>query len=261
MLPLKRRVFQNLLYDCEDILKATHVTEYHKGNTKVALTAFINKKKVVLKSIFAASYYKTHTLGQFLLETLMLRQLNNQHLVKLLGFCVRGYDDVRTIKGPVLSKGFMGVYEYGPNIEHQIHHYNTSQLINLGQDLLELLYYFHHSPLGSIRHPDFKLKQFISVDGVSKLVDLDELYAGDDPSCKTKSEKICANYNTTCVMHKCYNYDVKFNIRQWLRIFEHLAKYIYNTKALQALQVATYQTNITIESAQRSLNLFKESVL
>ena len=265
-LPVRKTVFPKLTYGCEDIHKATNITEIHYGNRKVSHMAFINNRKVVLKTIWHFRI-KGDTIGQFLMETFMLRQLNNPHLVKLLGFCARGYDNDRTKNERVLDKGIIGVYEFGSMIYLHEHEYTVPQLINFGQGILELIDYFQRALIGHIFAPDLKIKQFISVNGVPKLVDLEDFYAGDNPSCKAnkrKSAKICTKYNSACIMDKCYNYNVKFNISQWVIIVAELFLYSNNLESLEAvktLQIATNPSNITVESVKHSFIIFKHSVL
>ena len=114
-------------------------------------------------------------------------------------------------------------------------------------DLVDLMLFFDTSPLGSLRVRDFRIDQFITVDGRIKLTDLDDVDAKRRP-CNSAADCTvggrshnttlpcqsghCVRYSSTSNLHEldkkflnhCFNYDNPDLVRRDLKTLSQKLK-------------------------------------
>ncbi|XP_070572424.1 extracellular tyrosine-protein kinase PKDCC-like [Ptychodera flava] len=185
------------LLGCKQLDTIQILAKIGQGYSKVVQEGLYGRTHVAVKSVAAVvrdvqsclksnNYKKTedcYLLSNYKLlkEALMLRELKHESIVKLLGVCVRSENPSPYIH----ERGITSVVELGSRdavLLPQLKKLPWIQRLKISQSLASLLSYMAESPLGSLRIPDFKEEQFVMVDDVIKLSDVDDV-TNLEPSC------------------------------------------------------------------------------
>ena len=144
---------------------------------------------------------------KLLKEILMAIQLDHPGVIKLLGYCVRHEE---TVQNPDLKHhGVVAVYEKAKPINKKDQKSVAIETnIDLSLQLLNLLYFLDHSPLGSVAVQDLKTSNMMVVGGQIKLSDLDDV---NSMVAKCSSSKKCL-YGTPCIAGRCTKENAALNM-------------------------------------------------
>ncbi|CAC5426379.1 PKDCC [Mytilus coruscus] len=143
----------------------------------------------------------------FMKDILMRDQLDHPSIIKMLGFCVNHLKhDLNIYKGYLPFGDISAVYEFGQEFKIAKVKFKIEERLNHAVDLADLIFYLHHSPLGSLKLVDFlPYDHFLMVKGKIKLIDLDYI-SNVEPSCEFSTG--CAYYNITC--QPLNNYEIQY---------------------------------------------------
>ncbi len=207
----------HLEFDCSNIHEINITRELGRGTFKTAFLGVYSGKTVVVKMVTDKSPAFAKCVGELdmtkwerrchslptmhiMKEILLLLQLRHRNFLDLLGFCVRG-DDIRSRS--LKEHGVIAVYEYGDmvNVSH-MGLWPLSRRLDTAIQLLDLVIYAEHSPLGSLRLGDMKLSNFLFVGPSIKFSDADLVTAQE-----------------RCVETRCLGYNAKFNLMRIHRLF------------------------------------------
>ena len=201
-----------------------------RGKFKTTDVGIFNGEKVAVKYFYKDTLKEeeSNELRQFLFmkEIFMLNQLDHPGLIKMLGYCVKPFQE-NSIKFIPRRMGITAVYEFGEIFNVTTLSLSVEQRIKYVLDLADLLLYLENSPLGSLRIGDFKSTHFLMVKNIIKLIDFD-YFNNVEPLCKTKLVAKC-EYNITCYRPKnsgnvpcgpgtrcysgiCYGFNAKINM-------------------------------------------------
>ncbi|XP_053191753.1 extracellular tyrosine-protein kinase PKDCC [Scomber japonicus] len=204
-------------------------------------------------------------------EMVLLQRLQHPNIIKLRGHCAGD------------SGGQGGRGQGGERVTVILEQGNPLQMIQLLQspwedrfrvclDLVRLLHFLSHSPLGSVALLDFQPRQFVTVSGELKLTDLDDASA-EETVCQTDAD--CSlqfphrNFTLPCsAQGVCEGLNEKMNIYNAYRYFftyllphqappdlTHLVDHIMNsTGELKA------DINQTLEAFEHILLLYKSGL-
>ncbi|XP_072043919.1 extracellular tyrosine-protein kinase PKDCC-like [Amphiura filiformis] len=157
---------------------------------------------------------------KLLKEITLSLQLNHRNILKILGYCVRS----EHMSSSLHDHGVVLISELGLKVSKMlVRKSNWAQKIQHCIDILDLMDYLEHSPVGSLGVYDFKVSQFVLVNGTIKLSDLDDLSAGE-PSCSTTDDcriKVIGEPGLTvnCTNNRCIGYNAKHNLLQCTHTF------------------------------------------
>ncbi|KAM4690532.1 extracellular tyrosine-protein kinase PKDCC-like [Rhinophrynus dorsalis] len=265
---------------CEDLAYLTGIHYLGSGFTKLVVKGtLLNGKEIALKSIhgegndmkscverygdhvgcYKLATYKLHK------EVILLQTLRHPGIIQLQGQC---YDN--TIAPDVRVTAML---ELGSPLEMiQLLQTPWEERFKICLELVNLLHYLAHSPLGSVALLDFQPRQFVLVDESLKLTDLDdatmqELACTEDRDCvldfpsRTFSVK-CSAAGT------CTGANEKRNLFNAYRFF---FTYLLPHSAPPALQPLLldimnmtgdlhFGINETYEAFQNILNLYKSGM-
>ena len=171
-------------------------------------------------------------------EIMMLRSLHHSTLVEMQYYCLRN-------EGDNCAKQAILITELGePLTNMRLLRMTWIQRLNLIKDLIKILHFAEHNPLGTLGMADLRRQQFILVESKRKikklkLADLDDIIIGE-PTCSTSSDcnskpvtlleillltlltfYILTDLNITipCIADRCHGYNAKVNIRKSFREF------------------------------------------
>ncbi|XP_077996169.1 extracellular tyrosine-protein kinase PKDCC-like [Glandiceps talaboti] len=193
------------------------------GRTHVAVKSVSTAVHDVQSCLNSGSYKKTedcYLLANYKLlkEALMLRELKHNNIIKLLGLCVRSEKHSPYIH----ERGITSVVELGSQDAVQLHKLRKlpwQQRLKICQSIARLLDFMSDSSLGSLQIPDFKEEQFVMVNGVIKLSDVDDV-TNVEPVCdsnlqclidarqigiKCHSNYHCIGMNAALNLYRAYN--------------------------------------------------------
>lgn len=142
-------------------------------------------------------------------DILLSQQLGHPNLIKLLGYCARS--DV-TLTKTVGEHGLIAIYEYGDQLDRDIiKSWSLQRRINSAINLLELLIYMEHSPIGNVNLRDLKPAHIFIVEGVMKMTDLDDATTIEH-GCQDPQDT--CNYGVPCIDGRCRGSNTNNNLRR-----------------------------------------------
>lgn len=161
-------------------------------------------------------------------ETLILQQLNHPGIVKLLGFCVRSEESEAS---DLSEHGVIVIEEYASRFMLSgLQVLPWQKRLKHARDLASLLYYLEHSPLGSLKVPDFKEPHFLMKNGTIKLTDFDDV-SNLEPPCAAsyvhsregsfdhESSRSTCEFDLPCQMAMCVGRNAKINLKNTRKLF------------------------------------------
>ncbi|XP_072163411.1 extracellular tyrosine-protein kinase PKDCC-like [Diadema setosum] len=149
---------------------AVKSTSMQVKNVKDCLQQGIYKKK---EDCLILAMYKV------LKEAMILRQVRHPNVIKLLGLCARSENGSPNIR----ERGVTLVVELGSPVHlHELVEMPWQTRVKLCMDMGNLLQFLENSPMGSTAISDFRDEQFVLVDGVLVLADVDDL-SSTEPDC------------------------------------------------------------------------------
>ncbi|XP_073729083.1 extracellular tyrosine-protein kinase PKDCC [Misgurnus anguillicaudatus] len=217
---------------CGSIDNVTNVHYLGSGYTKAVYKAALNSSfSVALKSVdFGghdmencvkkyASSKDCYKLASFKIvkEMTLMERLQHPNILKLYGYC---YQDSNDIKDTVTA-----ITELGSPLEMiQLLQTPWEERFRICLSLMRLLHYLSHSPLGSVTLLDFRPRQFVLVEGVLKVTDLDDASVEETP-CSPSSPSDCLmefparNFTLSCHKGRCQEMNEKRNLYNAYRFF------------------------------------------
>ncbi|XP_054827628.1 extracellular tyrosine-protein kinase PKDCC-like [Eublepharis macularius] len=266
---------------CADLEGATGVRPLASGITKRVSRALLPPagEEVALKAVHGAGLDVSRCVQRYghpagcrrlaayklLKEMSLLRCLDHPGVVKLRGQC---YD---TSVNPEMK--ITTIMELGTPLE-MIHLLQTpwEKRFKICLDLVELLQYLANSPLGSIALLDFQPRQFVMVDGVLKVTDLDDI-STEELSCQTDKDCVLEfptkNFSLKCAVHgKCEGINERRNLFNAYRYFfmyllPHAAPLVLQPilkDILNATGDLRFGANETLRAFQKVLHLYKSGL-
>nr|XP_054749349.1 extracellular tyrosine-protein kinase PKDCC-like [Lytechinus pictus] len=191
---------QQQIYSCKhtDIIKVGKTIG--QGHTKVVQEGTLLGRKVAVKSagmqvksvkdcLERGIYHKKEdclllAMYKVLKEAMILRQVRHPNIVKLIGLCARSEIGSPNIK----ERGITLVVELGRPVHlHELVEESWARRVKYCIEIGRLLQYLEDSPMGSTTISDFRDEQFVMVDGVLKLSDVDDL-SSTEPDCDQNME-------------------------------------------------------------------------
>nr|XP_034952973.1 extracellular tyrosine-protein kinase PKDCC-like [Zootoca vivipara] len=267
---------------CAELSGATGVRLVGSGITKLVQRAVLPRgggHEVALKSVHPAgrdvsrcAQRYAHPSGcyrlaayKLLKEMVLLQSLEHPGIVKLHGQC---YDPSLDPEMKVVT-----VLELGVPLEMiQLLQTPWEERFKLCLELVELLHYLAKSPLGSLALLDFQPRQFVMVNGVLKVADLDDV-STEELSCKGDGdctlEFPTKSFFLRCsAQGKCEGINEKRNLFNAYRYFftyllPHTAPFVLQPilkDILNATGDLRYGTNETLRAFQRVLHLYKSGL-
>lgn len=228
-LHFKSRRRERVIVDCAEIQNITEKHYIASGWTKAVYRGFIGSKEVAMKTVdiggqdvsncvkwgqtLAECYYRAAQ--KIIKEIVLLQELENENLVKVLGYCVPqeqyNGDDVTLVSL---------ITELGETIDLiRLLPMSWEDRLRISYDLTKLIHFMSHSPHGSIVMNDFRHQQFVLVKGQLKLSDIDDIGIGE-PQCNSLND--CAVHSTSvslqftakipCQKGRCVGLNEKKNI-------------------------------------------------
>ncbi|XP_013931272.1 PREDICTED: extracellular tyrosine-protein kinase PKDCC-like, partial [Thamnophis sirtalis] len=195
---------------CAQLSGLSDVGVVGAGITKLVLRAVLSPggEEIALKSVHWAGSDVSrcvqrygHAEGCFQLaaykllkETILLQTLDHEGIIKLHGKCYNNslYPEMKVVS----------MLELGSPLEMiQLLQLPWEERFKICLDLVELLNYLANSPLGSIALLDFQPRQFVMVNGLLKVTDLDDV-STEELSCKTDQDCIL-KFPTKTFFLKC----------------------------------------------------------
>uniref|UniRef100_A0A8C6VM80 Protein kinase domain-containing protein n=1 Tax=Naja naja TaxID=35670 RepID=A0A8C6VM80_NAJNA len=251
------------------------------GITKLVLRAVLSPggEEIALKSVHwtgsdvsrCVQRY-SHAEGCFQLaaykllkETILLQTLDHEGIIKLHGQCYNNslYPEMKVVS----------MLELGTPLEMiQLLQIPWEERFKICLDLVELLYYLANSPLGSIALLDFQPRQFVMVNGLLKVTDLDDV-STEELSCKRDQDCILKFPTKTfflkCASRRnCKGINEKRNLFNAYRYFftyllPHTAPIALQPilkDILNATGDLRYGANETLRAFQKVLHLYKSGL-
>ncbi|XP_066982124.1 extracellular tyrosine-protein kinase PKDCC-like isoform X2 [Macrobrachium rosenbergii] len=211
---------------CSNLHAVTNLTVIGAGWTKAVYKAYYKDRWVAIKTVHTGGHDMTncHTdvsvcyqqcASKILKESLLLQQLAHSNVVKVLGECDPGVD---YSPGPPVVGLVSIVTELGQPLDViKILQMSFENRLQLAYDVGKILQHLAASPLGPLLMKDFRRQQFVVVDGVLKLSDVDDLVIGD-PHCTRDDECVMMDDNTgstivnlTCQAGICRGFNSRLN--------------------------------------------------
>ena len=231
---LIKKIFQNMnsggfWLNCKDIeeIELTSNKTVGKGTRRNTYLGNYKGEKVAVKIIGASvqaagkclrldrkvvpieeCYHLAHMSA--MKEMLLLSELRHPNIIKLLGYCVRDTKPPRKEDRP-LQHGVIAVYEYAE--KYNPRDLSLRERLDYVLQMCDMLHYFQHSPLGSLRITDFRKDNVMVVDGRLKASDFDLLNAFEYKCSPSKKclygvecqNGVCEGLNAIRMMKKAYN--------------------------------------------------------
>lgn len=139
------------------------------------------KNPMVRRSVDECFIFAKYKLAK---EIIMLQQLQHANIVKLLGFCWQNELNDADVK----TRGLTMVTELGTRLDViTLIQLPWHERFRICVSLARLLDYLSNSPIGSLIIRDFKLSQFVMVNGDIKLTDFDDV-DNEEPKCLTNRD-------------------------------------------------------------------------
>lgn len=217
---------------CSSIDNVTNVHYLGSGYTKAVYKAALNSSfSVALKSVDFGGHDMENCVKKYgsskdcyklasfkiVKEMTLMERLQHPNILKLYGYC---YQDSNDIKDTVTA-----ITELGSPLEMiQLLQTPWEERFRICLSLMRLLHYLSHSPLGSITLLDFRPRQFVLVEGVLKVTDLDDASVEETP-CSTLSPFDCLmefparNFTLPCHKGRCQEMNEKRNLYNAYRFF------------------------------------------
>nr|XP_056707267.1 extracellular tyrosine-protein kinase PKDCC-like [Euleptes europaea] len=267
-------------WGCAELGGAAELSPVGSGVTKLVARAVLppGGQEVALKTVHAAGRDVSRCLRRhghpagcrrlaaykLLKEAALLRSLQHPGVVQLWGQCYDSADpEMKTT----------AILELGTPLEMiELLQTPWEKRFKICLDLVELLYYLANSPLGSIALLDFQPRQFVTVNGVLKVTDLDDA-STEEPSCQTDEDCVLEfpvkNFSLKCTVHgKCEGINERRNLFNAYRYFftyllPHLAPVVLQPilkDILNATGDLRYGANETLRAFQKVLHLYKSGL-
>ncbi|XP_063003719.1 extracellular tyrosine-protein kinase PKDCC-like [Elgaria multicarinata webbii] len=266
---------------CAELHGVAGVSLAGSGITKVVLRAAVSPggEEIALKAVHWAGSDVSRCLQRYrhqegcyrlasyklLKEAVLLQSLDHPGVVKMRGQC---YDRRLGLEMNVVT-----MLELGTPLE-MIRLLQTpwEERFKICLELVELLYYLANSPLGSIALLDFQPRQFVIVNGLLKVTDLDDVSTEELPC---KADEDCAlefptkSFAFQCAAHgKCEGINEKRNLFNAYRYFfmyllPHTAPFTLQpilAGILNATGDLRYGANETLRAFQKVLHLYKSGL-
>ncbi|XP_058018663.1 extracellular tyrosine-protein kinase PKDCC-like [Ahaetulla prasina] len=269
------------LLGCAQLNGLSDVGVVGAGITKLVLRAVLSPggPEIALKSVHWAGSDVSrciqrygHAEGCFQLaaykllkETILLQALDHEGIIKLHGQCYNNslYPEMKVVS----------MLELGTPLEMiQLLQLPWEERFKICLDLVELLNYLANSPLGSIALLDFQPRQFVMVNGLLKVTDLDDV-STEELTCKRDKDCILKFPTKTfflkCASHRnCKGINEKRNLFNAYRYFftyllPHTAPIALQPilkDILNATGDLRYGANETLRSFQKVLHLYKSGL-
>ncbi|KAM6461432.1 extracellular tyrosine-protein kinase PKDCC-like [Liasis olivaceus] len=276
-----RRAADAELLGCAELNGLSDVSVVGAGITKLVLRAALSPggEEIALKSVHWTGSDMNrcvqrygHAEGCFQLaaykllkETILLQSLDHQGIIKLHGQCYNNslYPEMKVVS----------MLELGAPLEMiQLLQIPWEERFKICLNLVELLYYLANSPLGSIALLDFQPRQFVMVNGILKVTDLDDV-STEEVSCKKDQDCILKFPTKTfflkCASHgNCKGINEKRNLFNAYRYFftyllPHTAPIVLQPilkDILNATGDLRYGANETLRAFQKVLHLYKSGL-
>lgn len=216
---------------CDEIVNITDRKYLASGWTKAVYSGKYKGKSIAIKTVdikgqdvstcvsrgFTASYCYNKAAQKIVKEILVLQALAHDNVIKVLGFCVPNVDN--NVQGVAM------VTELGESVNLiRLLQMSWEDRLRVSYDLTKIVHFMSNTQYGSMAMNDFRRQQFVLVDGVLKLSDVDD--AGfSDPSC-TDSETCTIHFSSAnftqrlpCIHGKCLGYNEKRNLFNGARHF------------------------------------------
>ncbi|XP_078000617.1 extracellular tyrosine-protein kinase PKDCC-like [Glandiceps talaboti] len=220
---------RHLTLGCESLANVSNREPIGIGYTKYVEKGDYNGEKLAIKSVALnghdmnectqkyMSYSDCLKLANYKLlkEITLLTQLQHTSIIQVSGYCINDATDKVTIMTELGSPvNILSLLQQS---------WEDRFRICLGVSLL--VDHFASSPMGSLAIHDFKLAQFVRVDGKIKLADVDDV-DNDEPTCKTSQDcvemmasKSSKQVQITCVNKRCDGFNEKLNIYNTYKFF------------------------------------------
>ncbi|KAF7660234.1 hypothetical protein LDENG_00285720 [Lucifuga dentata] len=198
-------------------------------------------------------------------EMVLLKRLQHPNVIKLKGHCEGDAGGWRGRVTVILEQG-------DPLQMIQLLQSPWEDRFRVCLDLVRLLHFLSHSPLGSVALLDFQPRQFVTVAGELKLTDLDDA-SPEEPTCQTDVDCILQfphrNFTLSCSSGGvCEGLNEKKNIYNAYRYFftyllphqappglTHLVDHIMNSTGELSADI-----NQTLEAFEHILRLYKSGL-
>ena len=221
-------------FNCSNIHQINIIQTLGRGVSKQALLGVYEGRKVVVKMASLSSQdivscltenpqspeWRSRCIGfpnmKIMKEILLLQQLDHPNILDLLGFCVRSEE---TESMSLLDHGVIAVYEYAQELKvSAMERWTFSRRLDTAIQMMDFAVYLEHSPLGSLKLPDFKTSHFRLVGETTKFIDFDDVN-NLEPSCsdRNSSSKTIptpppCKFGLSCVNGDCRGFNAKINI-------------------------------------------------
>ncbi|XP_061468109.1 extracellular tyrosine-protein kinase PKDCC-like [Rhineura floridana] len=275
--PLGRAVTSEAL-GCAELSGVTGVRLVGSGITKLVLRAALplSGGEVALKSVHTTGGDVSRCVQRYghprgcyrlaayklLKEMVFLQSLEHPGIIKLQGQCYNPSFD------PEMK--VVTILELGTPLEMiQLLQTPWEERFKVCLDLVELLHYLANSPLGSVALLDFQPRQFVMVNGLLKVTDMDDVSTEELPC---KGDEDCTlefptkTFSLKCTAHgKCEGINEKRNLFNAYRYFftyllPHTAPFVLQPilkEILNATGDLRYGANETLRAFQKVLHLYK----
>lgn len=157
-------------------------------------------------------------------EMVLLKRLQHPNVIGLRGHCEGQHGAEEAESQPGLEGGRLAVIlEQGTPLQMiQLLQSPWEDRFKVCLDLVNLLHFLSHSPLGSVALLDFQPRQFVLVSGTLKLTDLDDISA-EPTLCQTSQDCTLLfpqrNFTMPCVHGVCEGLNQKRNMYNAYRYF------------------------------------------
>ncbi|XP_045185763.2 extracellular tyrosine-protein kinase PKDCC-like isoform X1 [Mercenaria mercenaria] len=221
---LFERYFPDHLMYCDDIANITDRTYIASGWTKAVYKGTYKGSPVALKTVDVKGQDVTTCMDSGMSETacfvkaakkivkeiVLLQALAGENVLKVLGFCLpRNVGDILWVAM---------VTELGESVDLiKLLQMSLEDRLRVCLDITRIVNFMSQTPYGSMSMNDFRLQQFVLVDGNLKLSDVDDT-GFEDPACRTSDD--CnvifssANFSkrTNCRHGRCVKYNEMKNL-------------------------------------------------
>lgn len=214
----------NDMFDCDDILSMRNKRFVASGWTKAVYRGDLKNQSYAIKTVSPQGTdisscldrgYRYHVCyneaaKKIIKETSLLQRLTHPNIIKVLGYCVPN--------GVNNDHGVSMVTELGEFVELiQLLQMSWEDRLRVVYDMTKLLYFMAHNQIGSIAMNDFRRQQFVRVNNVLKLSDVDDISFGDpichvDNDCSLTFPSANFTKRLSCLNSRCVGYNENRNI-------------------------------------------------
>ncbi|XP_071513014.1 extracellular tyrosine-protein kinase PKDCC-like isoform X2 [Panulirus ornatus] len=214
------------LLNCADLPSITNLSIIGSGWTKAVYRGEYGKTWLAVKTVHTSGHDMTEChetvsicykqcAAKIIKESLLLRELSHNNVIKVFGECVPGVD---YSPGPPVAGVVAMITELGHPVNViEVLQMNFEERLQLASDIGRILYHLAQSPLGTLLMKDFRREQFVISGGSLKLSDVDDVVIGDHP-CTTDQDCAIKDgvkenilINLTCVMEVCKGFNSHLN--------------------------------------------------